>query len=124
MRAFIREYKIRYPIGFITPETLAYYADSHDHGVPQFILFGTDGKMVRRWVGWDEKNGKELTAAVQEQMQKAPAVKPAAKPTAKSAAKSSIKSSASTRRPSRPSTPRAWTGFLPTQRTSMRYSPS
>jgi len=98
VRAFIREYKIAYPIGFITTETLAYYADSHDHGVPQFVLFGTDGKMVRRWIGWDEKNGKELSAAVQEQMQKAGAVKPAAKPSVKPAAKSGIKSSVSTRR--------------------------
>jgi len=98
VRAFVREYKLRYPIGFITTETLAYYADSHDHGVPQFVLFGTDGKMVRRWIGWDEKNGKELLAAVQEQVQKAGAIKPAPKPTVKPAAKSGIKSSSSTRR--------------------------
>ncbi len=94
LRAFIRQYKIAYPIGFMTTETLAYYADSHDHGIPQFVLFGADGKMVRRWIGWDEKNGKELLDAVQEQVQKTPATKPAAKPTVKPAAKSSIKSSA------------------------------
>lgn len=98
LRAFIRQYKIAYPIGFMTTETLAYYADSHDHGIPQFVLFGADGKMVRRWIGWDEKNGKELLDLVQERVQKAPATKPAAKPTVKPAAKSAIKSSASTGR--------------------------
>lgn len=98
VRAFIRQFKINYAIGFMTPETLAYYADSHDHGVPQMVLFGANGKMVRRWIGWDEKNGKEMLDAVQEQVQKMPAAKPAAKPTVKPAAKSGIKSGASTGR--------------------------
>ncbi len=61
VRAFIRQYKIPYAIGFMTTETLAYYADSHDHGVPQIVLFGANGKMVRRWIGWDEKTARKCS---------------------------------------------------------------
>ena len=88
VRAFIKQFKIGYPIGFITNETIAYYADSHDHGVPQIVLFGANGKMARRWIGWGPDTSKELLAAVQEQLQKAPAVKPAPRPGAKSSIKS------------------------------------
>ena len=91
VRAFIKQYKIAYPIGFITAETIGYYADSHDHGVPQVVLFGANGKMVRRWIGWGPDSTKELIAAVQEQLHKAPAAKPPAK-----AAGSTAKSSART----------------------------
>jgi peroxiredoxin len=97
VRAFIKQYKIAYPIGFITNETIAYYADSHDHGVPQMVLFGADGKLARRWIGWDEKTGKDMIAAVQEQLQKAPAPKPAAKPGAKSSVNSQRRRSMATR---------------------------
>lgn len=75
LKAYIRDMKIAYPIGFRTAETVAYYVDSHDHGVPQIVLFGANGKMVRRWIGWGDETGKELTAAVQEQVQKMPAAK-------------------------------------------------
>jgi thiol-disulfide isomerase/thioredoxin len=79
LRAYVKEMKITYPIGFITTETIAYYADSNDHGVPQMALFGSDGKMVRRWIGWSEEVGKEVLATVAGQIQKASAAKPGAK---------------------------------------------
>jgi peroxiredoxin len=79
VRAFVRNQKVTYPVGFITTELVAYYTDSHNHSVPQMVLFGPDGKMARRLIGWDEKNDKELRAAIQAQLQRLPTVKPGSK---------------------------------------------
>ena len=88
--------KINYPTGFITTELVAYYADSRNHGVPQMVLFGADGKMVLREISWSDAIEKKLKAAIEEQLAKAPAkaveskpatANPATKPAAKPAAK-------------------------------------
>jgi thiol-disulfide isomerase/thioredoxin len=79
VKAFVAKAKIAYPIGFITPEVTAYYIDSHDHGVPQMVLFGPDGKMVKRQIGWNEQIGKDMTAAIEEQLAKMPTIKPGSK---------------------------------------------
>ena len=92
----VKEYmaaaKINYPIGFITTEVVAYYADNRNHGVPQMVLFGADGKMVYREIGWNENIEKKLKGLIEEQLAKLPAksaeekpatVKPAGKPVAK-----------------------------------------
>src|SRR5262245_2227853 len=79
VKAFASLAKIDYPIGFLTPEVVAYYMDSHDHGVPQMVLFGPDGKMAKRQIGWTEKVGKELRAAIEAQLAKMPTVKPGSK---------------------------------------------
>jgi thiol-disulfide isomerase/thioredoxin len=79
VRAFVSLAKIEYPVGFLTPEVIAYYVDSHDHGVPQMILFGPDGKMAKRLIGWNEKIGKEMRSAIEAQLAKMPAVKPGSK---------------------------------------------
>ncbi|MGH9798977.1 MAG: TlpA disulfide reductase family protein [Blastocatellia bacterium] len=65
--------KINYPIAFITTEVVAYYADNRNHGVPQMVLFGADGKMVFREIGWNENIEKKLKAAIEEQLAKMPA---------------------------------------------------
>ena len=88
--------KINYPTGFITTELVAYYADNRNHGVPQMVLFGADGKMVLREISWSDAIEKKLKAAIEEQLAKAPAkaveskpatANPATKPAAKPAAK-------------------------------------
>ncbi len=79
VNAYISLAKIEYPVGFVTPEVIAYYVDSHDHSVPQMILFGPDGKMAKRLIGWNEKNGKEMRSAIEAQLAKMPAVKPGSK---------------------------------------------
>jgi thiol-disulfide isomerase/thioredoxin len=79
VNAYISLAKIEYPVGFVTPEVIAYYVDSHDHGVPQMILFGPDGKMAKRLTGWNEKIGKEMRAAIEAQLAKMPTVKPGSK---------------------------------------------
>jgi thiol-disulfide isomerase/thioredoxin len=79
IRAYTSLAKIEYPVGFLIPEVIAYYADNHNHGVPQMVLFGPDGKMVIRRIGWDEKSGKEIRAAIEAQLAKMPTVKPGSK---------------------------------------------
>ena len=95
VRQFMTKAKITYPVGFVNNMVVAYYADSHDHGVPQMILFGADGKMVKRVIGWNEKIGAEMKQAIEEQLAKAGAtnsssvgarVKPGSKATAKPSA--------------------------------------
>jgi peroxiredoxin len=81
VKDFIKEYKIPYPVGFTTVEVIAYYGDSHNHGVPQMVLFGADGKMARRITGWDANTEKDLTEAIEAQLQKAQTVKPGSKAT-------------------------------------------
>jgi thiol-disulfide isomerase/thioredoxin len=83
VRQFMQKAKINYPVGFVTNMVVAYYADSHDHGVPQMILFGPDGKMVKRTIGWSAKVSDEMKEAIEEQLKKVPnsgaTVKPGSK---------------------------------------------
>ncbi len=70
-QAYAKQMKIAYPVGLTNLEVIAYYIDSHDHGVPQMVLFGANGKMVRRWIGWGEATQKEVFDTVQEQLKAA-----------------------------------------------------
>lgn len=87
VRQFMAKTKINYPVGFLTTIVRAYYGDSHDSGVPQMVLFGPDGKMVIRRIGWNEQISKEMKQAIEEQLGKVsnsgPTVKPGSKATAK-----------------------------------------
>lgn len=65
VRSFMTTAKIGYPVGFLTAEVIAYFMDNRNHGVPQMVLFGRDGKMIRRLIGWNEKNGQDLKAAIE-----------------------------------------------------------
>lgn len=75
VKEFLAKTKINYQVGFISNEVVAYYADSRNHGVPQMVLFGADGKMVFRDIGWNENIEKKLKAAIEEQLAKAPPAK-------------------------------------------------
>ncbi|MFN0110369.1 MAG: TlpA disulfide reductase family protein [Blastocatellia bacterium] len=79
VKDYLASYKINYPAAFITTEVVAYYADSHNHGVPQMVLFGADGKMVWRQISWNAEIEKKLRAMIEEQLAKVPA-KPLEKP--------------------------------------------
>lgn len=83
LKAFLAKTKINYPVGFLNTYVIAYYMDSHDHGVPQMVLFGPDGKMAKRQIGWTEKIGKEMQAAIEAQLAKMPTVKPGSKASSK-----------------------------------------
>lgn len=75
LKSFMQKAKITYPVGFLTTEIRAYYADPKDAGVPQMVLFGTDGKMVTREVGWSPATGEKIKKAIEAQLAKAPAAK-------------------------------------------------
>ncbi len=75
LKSFMQKAKINYPVGFLTTEIRAYYADPKDAGVPQMVLFGTDGKMVLREVGWNPGIGEKVRKAIEAQLSKAPAAK-------------------------------------------------
>lgn len=83
VKTFMKNAKISYQVGFVTTEVIAYYADSHNHSVPQMILFGPDGKMAKRLIGWNDKIGEELKQAIETQLAKAPTVKPGSKASSK-----------------------------------------
>ena len=93
VRSYMTKAKTNYPVGYYSNMVIAYYADSHDHGVPQMVLFGADGKMVKRTIGWSEAVGKEMIQAIEEQLAKSGSattepvapVKPGSKATAKPA---------------------------------------
>ena len=75
LKQFMQKAKISYPVGFLTTEIRAYYTDPKETGVPQMILFGADGKMVAREVGWSPETGEKIRKAIEAQLAKAPAAK-------------------------------------------------
>ena len=87
VRQFMAKAKISYPVGFLTTMVRAYYGDSHDSGVPQMVLFGSDGKMVIRRIGWNEKVASEMKQAIEEQLSKVSSSGPIIKPGSKAIAK-------------------------------------
>ncbi len=85
VKGFMAKAKINYPVGYMTTEIVAYYADSRNHGVPQIVLFGPDGKMAFREIGWNDNISKKLKEAIEAQLAKMPTVKPGSKASAKPA---------------------------------------
>ncbi|MFN7931591.1 MAG: TlpA disulfide reductase family protein [Blastocatellia bacterium] len=71
VRKFVKDYSLNYPVGFMTVEVQAYYMDSHSHNIPQVLIFGKDGKMVKRWIGWSDERTTELTSLVEGELKKA-----------------------------------------------------
>ena len=107
VKKFVKDYGLNYPVGFLSNEVLAYYADSHNHNVPQVVLFGKNGKMLKRWIGWSEAYTKELTALVEGELGAATSssvapseTKPEAKSATAAAKEATVKATA-TKAPSR-----------------------
>lgn len=68
IKKFIKDYGFVHQVGYLSNEVKAYYADPRNHSIPQVILFGKDGKMMKRWIGWDEERTKELTSLIQNEI--------------------------------------------------------
>ena len=84
VRKFLGDTKINYPTAFVTTEVVAYYADPRNHSVPQIVLFGADGKMVKRWIGWTDEIGKEVRSTIEGQLGKTlTPIKPGSKATSR-----------------------------------------
>jgi thiol-disulfide isomerase/thioredoxin len=80
LKSFLAKHKIGYPVAYVTTEVVAYYADPKNHGVPQMVLFGADGKMALRKIGWGQTYDQLFRKSIEEQLAKLPASKPSAKP--------------------------------------------
>ncbi len=76
LKGFLERTKINYPVGFLTGEIRFSYADPKDAGVPQIIVFGADGKMALREVGWTPAQADKVKKAIEAQLAKAPTRKP------------------------------------------------
>lgn len=75
LKSFLARHKVNYPVAYVTTEVVAYYADPRNHGVPQMVLFGADGKMTLRKIGWGQAYGKEFRQSIEEQLAKLPPAK-------------------------------------------------
>ena len=61
---FAKEFGIQYPLGFPDDE----FADqslSDNQNIPQAFVFDRNGKLVKRFVGYNEEAGRELERVVQ-----------------------------------------------------------
>jgi thiol-disulfide isomerase/thioredoxin len=72
IKKFIRDYGITYPIGHLTTELIAYFADT-TAGVPQMVIFGTNGKMTMRRTSWTDEIAREIEGEIARQLKKADA---------------------------------------------------
>lgn len=61
---FAKEFAIQYPLGFPDDEFADQYL-SDNQNIPQAFVFGRDGKLVKRFVGYSESSGAELDRVVQ-----------------------------------------------------------
>lgn len=86
IKKFIKDYGLNYQVGLLSNEVRAYYLDSRNHGVPQVVLFGKNGKMIKRWIGWTDEQTKELTSLIEGEIGAASSSASETKPEGKSVA--------------------------------------
>ena len=67
--AFASELKIRYPLGF-PDKSLSDFFLSDNQTIPQTFVFGRDGNLVKRFVGYDSSIGTELERTIQAALEK------------------------------------------------------
>lgn len=70
LKSFLDRTKINYPVGFLTSEIRMNYADPKEAGVPQMVLFGADGKMILREIGWSPAQGEKVKKAIEAHLAK------------------------------------------------------
>ncbi|MFN2492672.1 MAG: TlpA family protein disulfide reductase [Pyrinomonadaceae bacterium] len=66
---FARELKIQYPLGF-PDKSLTDLFLSDDQTIPQTFLFDRQGQLAKRFIGYDETTGTELTNAIDAEIKK------------------------------------------------------
>ena len=81
VKSFAGRFKMDYPVAF-APEKLYQFFNKDPTGslrIPQTYVFGTDGKVIKRIIGYNESLGKEiLTRAVEQAMTGRETSKPSA----------------------------------------------
>lgn len=61
--AFAKELHIQYPLGF-PDQALTDFFLSDNQTIPQTFVFGREGQLLRRFIGYDEATGVELEKVI------------------------------------------------------------
>jgi thiol-disulfide isomerase/thioredoxin len=68
VRQFTRQFQMDYTVGFVSHEVFRAFDSTSDRTLlPQTYIFGRDGKLVKRLVGYNERIGKEILLQAVEQ---------------------------------------------------------
>ena len=62
--AFVREFGIQYPLGY-PDEAMSSVVFANDDRIPQTYVFDRNGRLVKRFIGFDDEAADGLEAAVQ-----------------------------------------------------------
>src|SRR2546426_5882330 len=62
---FAKEFKIQYPLGFPDDELVDNYLKDNQN-IPQTFVFDRNGKFVKRFIGYDRQEGRELERIVEQ----------------------------------------------------------
>ena len=62
---FAKEFKVQYPLGFPDDELVDTYLKDNQN-IPQTFVFDRSGKLVKRFIGYDKQEGRELERIVQQ----------------------------------------------------------
>ncbi len=63
--AFARDLRIEYPLGFPDKELSDFFL-SDNQTIPQTFVFGREGQLVKRFIGYDQSTGVELEKVIGE----------------------------------------------------------
>jgi len=64
IRKFIDTYGIQYTVGLATDDMFTSYLGTADDTIPQTLVFGRDGRLIKHLIGYDQSHGKVLDEAV------------------------------------------------------------
>jgi thiol-disulfide isomerase/thioredoxin len=64
IRKFIDDFGINYTVGLATYDTFIAYLGDEDDTIPQTLVFGRDGKVIKHLVGYSQSHGKLLDEVV------------------------------------------------------------
>jgi thiol-disulfide isomerase/thioredoxin len=64
IRRFIENYGIDYTVGLATDDMFTSYLGRDDDTIPQTLVFGRDGRLIKHLIGYDQSGGKALDEAV------------------------------------------------------------
>jgi len=64
IRKFIDSYGIGYTVGFATDDMFTSYLGTEDDTIPQTLVFGRDGKLIKHLIGYGPSHGRALDEAV------------------------------------------------------------
>jgi thiol-disulfide isomerase/thioredoxin len=64
IRKFIENYGITYTVGLATDDMFTSYLGTEDDTIPQTLVFGRDGRLIKHLIGYGQADGKSLDEAV------------------------------------------------------------